>query len=107
MLDFRVLEPSGDAVHVVLRGQLAFEPWTDRLRAFLEEHYVNDGVSLIELDLEGVDRIDLEGISTLLVLRAEARSNEKQLVASNSSGQVRRSLEERGVLAYLEGRRDS
>lgn len=89
-------------VIVTLSGTLAYEPWTDRLRSFLEQHFINDGVKEIRLDLGEVDRIDLEGVATLIVLRREAEARGKRLVVEHAQGSVRRRLELTGVLELLE-----
>ena len=86
---------------VALRGSLAAEDWTDRLEAFLQEHYVDDGVTRIVLDLSGVDWVDLEGVATIIRLAHHAADRGKRLLVSGATGPVRAKLERTGVLEYL------
>ena len=96
---------NGAEVLVVLEGELARDDdgldWTDRLRDFLEEHFINDGVRTIRLDLGGVTLIDHDGVGTLLVLNREAVDRGKALWIENPSGQVRNRLASMSVLGRL------
>ena len=85
-----------------LDGHLADEDWTKRLRDFLEDQYLNDGVKQVHLDLSGLDRIDLEGVATLLVLSAEAIKRDMTLGVTGASGQVWRKLRETSALSHLD-----
>jgi anti-anti-sigma regulatory factor len=71
------------------------------LEEWLEEHFVDDGVRTIRLDLSGVTRIDLEGAAALAFLAAEAVKERKVLIVEGATGQVRSKLEETGLLRYL------
>jgi anti-anti-sigma factor len=101
MLEYRVERKDGGDVVVALRGALADEDWTDRLEAFLQEHYVDDGVTRIVLNLAGVEWVDLEGVATLIRLAHHARDRGKRLLITEASDLVRGKLERTGVLEYL------
>lgn len=101
MLQYQVVKHSGGEVDVSLRGSLADEDWTDRLEIFLYQHLVNDGVTLIRLDLSEVDWVDLEGIATLIRLANHTRDRGKRLVVAGATGLVREKLERTGVTEYL------
>jgi anti-anti-sigma factor len=103
-LTYRVVGQGLGRVRAALDGELTTSVWTERLRDYLEEHYVNDGVRVIEIGLEGVDLIDLEGVATLLTLAKEAERRGKQLVIRSPADRVRRRLQMLGVLELLEGR---
>jgi anti-anti-sigma regulatory factor len=102
MLDYQATEEGGGKVRFRLRGDLAGEPWTLRLLEALGEDYANDGVSTILVDLSETASIDLEGVATLLELRAESSRNHKRFLVEGASGQVRGKLEQTGVLGLLE-----
>lgn len=100
-LEYQVARLEGGRVDIALRGSLSDEDWTDRLEAFLSEHYVDDGVSVIRLDLSGVDWVDLEGIATLIRLANHTRDRGKRFVLAGSRGHVREKLARTGVIEYL------
>lgn len=102
MLEFWVEDHSGGEVVIHVRGELAERDWTADLKDFLEEHYVDDGVRRIRLDLSEISRIDVGGIATLGVLRAEALRRSKSLVARHARGPARDALRRSGMLRYLE-----
>jgi hypothetical protein len=58
---YEVSERAGDYVVLRLEGELIGDPTVERLHESLEEHYVDDGVALIRVDLRSVDFISLEG----------------------------------------------
>jgi len=64
VIDYRVLERSEDFVILQLRGELAGQLWTDRLKRALEEHYVDDGVRRIRVDVSPVTFLDNFGVAT-------------------------------------------
>jgi anti-anti-sigma factor len=103
VLSFDVRKKPGETVTVRLAGELAGEDWTERLLEFLEEHYVNDGVRTIVLDVGGLEFIDLEGVATLLTLLKKSDQWGKTLVVTGATGFVRQKLSTTGVLAPLEG----
>jgi anti-anti-sigma regulatory factor len=87
-----------DGARAVLRltGELSGEDWTDPLLIALTEHYINDGVRQIEVDLSSLSFIDLEGVASLLRLRGEARVRHKSFLVSGASGRVKSKLEQAG-----------
>lgn len=87
---------------VHLEGELTDESSSDELEEWLEEHFVDDGVRTIRLDLSAVTFIDLEGAAALGVLAAEAMRQRKVFIVEGVSGQVRTRLEQTGLLGYLE-----
>jgi anti-anti-sigma regulatory factor len=91
----------GEEGIVQLEGELTADPSLSRLEEWLEEHFVDDGVRTIRIDLSGVHRIDLEGVAALGLLAAESIRNHKVLVVEGATGQVRSKLEETGLLRYL------
>lgn len=105
VIDYRVLERSGDFVILQLRGELAGRLWTDHLKRALEEHYVDDGVRVIRVDVAPVTFLDNFGVATLVALRRESRDRGKEFVVEGPEGQVREKLSVTGVLSMLEGGR--
>jgi anti-anti-sigma factor len=101
VLRFEVRERPHESVVVWLSGDLTGEEWTDRLLDFLEEHYVNDGVRLIVLDVGQVSEIDLEGVGTLVRLKKESGARGKEFIVRQATGQVQARLELTGLLDWL------
>src|SRR3954469_12425432 len=95
-------EEQAASVRIRLSGSFADQDWTRELQRFLEVHYRNDGVQFIELDLSQVDRIDLEGVATLLRLSAEAIARGKSLGVTGATGQVWSKLNETSALSHLD-----
>jgi anti-anti-sigma factor len=92
-----------DGVGVVeLAGQLTDDARTENLEEWLEEHFVDDGVKTIRVDLSEVTRIDLEGVAALGLLAAESVRRDKGFLIEGATGQVRDKLEETGLLPYLQ-----
>ena len=87
---------------VHLEGELTDEASTASLEEWLEEHFVDDGVRTIRLNVADVTRIDLEGAAALGLLAAEAVKERKVLVVEGATGQVRGKLVETGLLRYLQ-----
>jgi anti-anti-sigma factor len=102
MLEFDVVERGRDYVVVRLAGELAGEGWTDRIGRILEEHFIDDGVQLIRLDITPLTFMDSEGLATILRLRQESRARRKVFSVHGATGQVRRKLEVSGLLGILE-----
>jgi len=100
-LTYEVASEEGEQVTVDLSGSLADQDWTRELRRFLEAHYQNAGVRSIELDLSDVDRIDLEGVATLLRLSAEAIARGKSLRVVGATGDVWSKLRQTSALSHL------
>src|SRR3954469_23059380 len=101
-LRYEVTEEQAASVRITLSGSLADQDWTRELQRFLETHYLNDGIQFIELELSQVDRIDLEGVATLLRLSAEAIARGKSLGVTGATGQVWSKLSETSALSHLD-----
>lgn len=101
VLEYSIPSRSGSTATVALRGDMVGEEWATRMRGFLDEHFVEDGVSLIALDLAGVQAIDLEGIGALVALARNAERRTKRLVILSPTEAVERRLEMTGMLEYL------
>ena len=102
MLDYEVTERAGDSVVLQLRGELAGRLWTEQLRRALEEHYVDDGVTLIRVDLSPVAFMDNHGVATLLALFKESERRGKRFRVERPEGQVLEKLVVTGVLKVLQ-----
>jgi anti-anti-sigma factor len=100
-LTYHVDRPDRDDVVVHLRGELSQDPASLRVERALEEHYVDDGVRHIHLDLEDLESIDLEGVAVLLHLYRESRRRGKVLTVERANGAVRRRLATTGVLRIM------
>lgn len=79
MVTLRDVERDRDYVVVGLEGEFAGERLTEGVRETLEEHYVDDGVGRIRVDLHEVRFIDLEGVAALLSLRRESQERGKRV----------------------------
>ena len=101
MLEYSVASRTASTVTVALRGDMVGEAWATRMREFLQEHFVEDVVSLISLDLSEVRVIDLEGIGALVALARNAERQSKGLVILSPTEAVKRRLETTGMLGYL------
>jgi len=88
-LAYEVAEEFDSTVSVTVTGSLADEDWTRSLQKFLAPYYDDETTEFIELDLDQVDRIDLEGVATLLRLSADAIERGKALSGRSSSRRVR------------------
>jgi anti-anti-sigma factor len=102
MFACRVIERDRDYVIVQLDGEFAGERLTENVRETLEEHYVDDGVRRIRVDLQPLQFIDLEGVAALLSLRRESKERGKRFTVERAQGQVREKLAVTGVLDLLE-----
>jgi anti-anti-sigma factor len=89
---------------VALGGELTGEESTPALEEWIEEHFVDDGVATIRIDVSEVSQIDLEGVAGLGLLAAEAVKQQKELIVEGATGQVQRKLEETGLVRYLQAR---
>ncbi|HEY3209833.1 MAG TPA: STAS domain-containing protein [Actinomycetota bacterium] len=103
MIEYEVAEKSGDHVVLRLRGELLGDLPVRQLHDVLEEHYVDDGVRLIRIDLSGIDRISLEGVAVLVDLWRESQRRGKSFQAEQAQGTVREKLATTGVLRLLSG----
>lgn len=100
-MEYRIDSQSGSTVTIGLRGDMLGDDAPDRLRAFVEEHFVADGVALIALDMSAVEMIDLEGVAVLASLARSARRRGKRLVVLGPQPRVEEKLRQTGMLDYL------
>ena len=68
----------------------------------LEDHFVDDGVKRIRLDLAPVSFMDNYGVATLVALHRESKEQGKRLIIEHASGQVRDKLTVTGVIQILQ-----
>jgi anti-anti-sigma regulatory factor len=101
VVEYEVAEMSGDFVLLRLRGELLGDLPVRQLHDALEEHYVDDGVRFIRVDLSQVERISLEGVAVLVDLWRESQRRGKQFQAEHARGVVREKLATTGVLRLL------
>jgi anti-anti-sigma factor len=99
---YEVTEKQGDHVTLHVHGELIGEESADEFKDSLEDHYVDDGVRVIRLDLSDLEMISLEGVGVLLELSRESKARGKGFVAEGAKGQVREKLSITGTLAPLE-----
>jgi len=102
MLEYEVIEREGDRVVLQLRGELSARLMTDLIKQALEEHYVDDGVRVIETDISPVPFMDSYGVATLVALLKESHERGKRFVVRGAAGQPREKLRVTGVLGILE-----
>ena len=86
---------------VELAGELTDDSSTENLKDWLEEHFVDDGVRTIRVNVSAVTSIDLEGVAALGLLAAEAVRRDKVFFIEGETGQVGSKLRETGLLQYL------
>jgi anti-anti-sigma factor len=103
MVEYDTVERSGEDVLLRLRGELAGELWTGRLREALKDHYVDDGVRRIRVDVSELTFLDNFGVATLVALRRESMERGKSFVVEEPTGQVLEKLRLTGVLRILQG----
>ena len=85
-----------------LEGSLTRTVQTERIGRALEEHYVDDGVQAILIDISQVDFLDNHGVATLVGLYQQANDRGKRLFVEGATGQTRDKLLVTGVLGILE-----
>lgn len=102
MVKYRILGREEDYVVLRIQGELAGEYWTDVIGDALEEHYVDDGVKVIRVDLLEVTFMDNFGVATLVGLHRRSLERGKQFVVQNPQGQVRDKLRVTGVAKVLQ-----
>jgi anti-anti-sigma factor len=102
MVEHRVRDRAADYVVIEMRGELLDDASIDRVRESLEDHYVDDGVRLIRIDLSDVTYITLEGIQMLIGLWRESRERGKEFRAENAQGQVSERLRIAGITRLLD-----
>jgi len=93
-------EPS--EVTLELAGTLTRDTATPRVERQISEHYGDEDVRRIHLDIHNLDAIDLEGVAVLVHLFRESQSKGKVLTVEHSEGAVRRRLLTTGVLRIME-----
>jgi anti-anti-sigma factor len=103
VIEYEVVERTGDYVVLRLRGELFGDLPVRQLHDALEEHYVDDGVRIIKVDMSEVSRISLEGVAVLVDLWRESNRRGKRFLAEQAKGVVREKLATTGVLRLLSG----
>ena len=101
-VDYRVIDRHGESVTVRLEGELVGVGNSARLRQALEEHFVDDGVQVITLDLSTVSFLDNYGATALVALMQESERRGKRLFVTGADRQVRDKLRVTGILNVLE-----
>jgi anti-anti-sigma factor len=101
MVEFDASEKQGDRGYMRIRGDLAGETTVEEFKQALEDHYVNDGVRRIVVDLSGLTYISLEGVATLVSLLRESEQRGKRFEVVNAPDEVREKLEVTGVFDLL------
>lgn len=101
-LKCEVTERFDSSVRIALSGSLADEDWTRALRRFLDPYYEDDTVEFIQIDLDQLDRIDLEGVATLLRLSADAIEIGKAIGVTGAHGGVWSKLRQTSALSHLD-----
>ncbi|MDP8956910.1 MAG: STAS domain-containing protein [Actinomycetota bacterium] len=102
MVQYRIAARTGDAVLLQLSGELAHFFRTEQLRRALEDHFVDDGVKVIRVDLSPVTFMDSYGVATLVSLLKESQERGKKFLVEGAQGQVREKLGVTGVLKVLQ-----
>lgn len=100
-MDYEVTERTGDYVRLILRGELSGERPVEHFKRDLERHYVDDGVRTIQVDLEDLTALSLEGCAVLLELWEESHRRGKKFELVHPTGQVRDKLAMTGLLKAL------
>jgi anti-anti-sigma factor len=98
---YEVLDREGDLACLLMRGQLEGDVSSERLKAELERHYVDDGVRTIRVDLSELEYVTLDGLWILVDLRRESLDRGKRFVLRNPRGRVRDKLRVTGLLGPL------
>ncbi len=101
-MQYRIAARTEDSVLLQLSGELAHHFRSDQLRRALEEHFVDDGVKVIRVDLSPVTFMDSYGVATLVSLLKESQERGKTLLVEGATGQVREKLGVTGVLKVLQ-----
>jgi anti-anti-sigma factor len=102
MVQYRIAARTEDAVLLQLSGELAHHFRTEQLRRALEDHFVDDGVKVIRVDLSPVTFMDSYGVATLVALLKESQERGKKLLIEGAQGQVLEKLGVTGVLKVLQ-----
>ena len=102
MVQYRISATTGDSVLLQLSGELAHHFRTEQLRRALEDHFRDDGVKVIRVDLSPVTFIDSFGVATLVSLLKESQERGKRFLVEGAHGQVAEKLGVTGVLKVLQ-----
>jgi anti-anti-sigma factor len=99
--DYRVVDRGPDHVVVELWGELGRAVHPEWLKEALEDHFVDDGVRVIRVDLSGVSYLDGQGVSILVALLKEAGRRGKRFTVERVHDQALAKLRETGVAGIL------
>lgn len=102
MVQYQIASRTEDSVLLQLSGELAHHFRTEQLRRALEEHFVDDGVKVIRVDLSPVTFMDSYGVATLVSLLKESQERGKSFLVEGAHGQVLEKLGVTGVLKVLQ-----
>ena len=97
-----VADRGPDDLTLLLTGALTRDTASERVERDIEQHYVDEGVLRVHLDLHDLEAIDLEGIAVLLHLFRASQRRGKVMTVERSEGTVRRRLLTTGVLRIME-----
>ena len=100
-LSWRVVDRGPDSVVLRLSGELSSDTPAAAVERTLDG-YLNAGVRRIQIDLEGVDSIDLEGVGVLIDLQRRSEQRGRSMSIEHAHGPVRDKLRTTGVLQFLE-----
>jgi anti-anti-sigma factor len=100
---YEVVERTDDYVVLKITGDLTADFQVARLHEILEEHYVDDGVRVIRVNMEGVSFLSLEGVAMVVDLFREASARGKRFVVEGVQDQPRSKLALTGVLRMVSG----
>jgi anti-anti-sigma factor len=103
MPTYRVSPSSSGSVVVRVDGELVGATPPFSIPPELRQHFDADEARSMEVELSGVEVIDLEGVGFLLFLWREARRRGRPLRIRGPQGSVRAKLQQTGVLELLEG----
>lgn len=101
VVDYEVTERTEDFVSLILRGELTGERPVEHFKRDLERHYVDDGVRRIQVEMQDLTALSLEGCAVLLELYEESHRRGKDFVLVHPTGQVRDKLAMTGLLKPL------
>ena len=99
--EYEVAEKAEDYIVLRIRGDLTADTEVDRLHEVLEEHYVDDGVKIIRVNMEEVGFLSLEGVAMVVDLLRESRERGKRFMVEGLQGQPLNKLAMTGVLRVL------
>lgn len=100
-VEYRVVARGRDDVLIELRGELERSVQSEWLKESLEEHFVDDGVREIRLDLSAVSFLDGHGVGILVALLKESERRGKRFKVERVPDQALSKLRETGVARIL------